>query len=176
MRGLQPDGAIAIGSGNEWRHLCKSARHRRRPLQRLCQRRNLLCAEDLFINGPPFDEVVADMIAESRSLRSTDCSLWRDSDFRFDDVFDPVALAGRDVAGKGVAGKSGDGDVVSAADTTFEHAAAPDGNILAEAVGLDVAGAGVAADATEFDVDDAAGAEFDGDLRVAKMVDGFVQA
>src|SRR6516225_10106563 len=116
------------------------------------------------------------MIAEAGGLRDADSALGRYGNLRFDDVFDPVARAGGNIAGQGVAGKGGHGDIVSAPDAGFEHAPAPDGNPLGPAICLNVARAGVAADAAEFDVDDAAGAELDGGLRIAKVGNGFIEA
>src|SRR5262249_34417864 len=97
------------------------------------------------------------MITEPGSLRDVDCTLRSHCDFRFDEVLDPIARAGGNVPGQCVTGQSGYGNVVCPTDATFEHASAPIGNNLAEAVGLDFACAGKAAHAAEFDVDDAAG-------------------
>src|SRR6266436_9673736 len=97
-------------------------------------------AEDFLFNGPPFDDLVADMIAESRRLRDANRALGRNVHFGLDDVFGPITLTGGNVAGECVAGKSGSGDVVSAANAALQHAATPDRNILVEAVCLNFAG------------------------------------
>src|SRR5215475_10422094 len=115
------------------------------------------------------------MIAESRRLRGADCALWRDGDLGFDDVLDPVARTGGNIARQGVAGERRDGDIVRAADAAFEHAATPYRNILAGTVGLNFAGAREASNAAEFDIDDAAGAEFNGGLRVTQVGNRFVE-
>src|SRR5258705_2091346 len=99
-----------------------------------------------------------------------------DSDFGFDDVFGPVALAGRNVSRQCVSGKRGDGDVVSPADAAFQHATAPGWDILAEAVGLNLASTGVSADTTQFDIDDAASFKLRRGLRVSQLMDGLVEA
>ncbi len=131
--------------------------------------------ESFFFNGPPFDEFVADMIAESRRLRDANRALGRDVHFGLDDVFGPITLASGNVAGERVAGKRGNGYVVSAADAAFQHAATPGRNVLVEAVSLNLARAGVTADAAELYVDDAAGAEFNGSLCVAQMVNRLIE-
>ena len=59
----------------------------------------LRCAEGFFFNGPPVDEVVADMITESGRLRDLDGSSLGNRHFRFDEVFNPVSLAGGNVSG-----------------------------------------------------------------------------
>jgi len=64
---------------------------------------------------------------------------------------------------------------VSAADAAFQHAATPGRNVLVEAVSLNLARAGVTADAAELYVDDAAGAEFNGSLCVAQMVNRLIE-
>jgi len=133
-------------------------------------------AEDFLFNGPPFDEFVADMIAESRRLRDSNRALGRNVYLGLDDVFGPITLAGGNVAGQHVAGKSRSGNVVSAADAGLEHAATPGRNVLVEAISLNLARAAVAADAAELYVDDAASAECNGGLCVAKVLDGFVEA
>src|SRR5438552_12446279 len=57
-------------------------------------RRRSRCAENFLFNGPPIDEFVADMITESWSLRDANRALRGDGNFRFDDVFNPITLAG----------------------------------------------------------------------------------
>ena len=101
----------------------------------------------MFFYGPVFDQFMAHVITESWSLRDANRALRRDGDFRFDEVFCPVALAGRNIAGQRVAGKRGNSNIVSAADAAFKHAAAPGWNIPAKTIGLNVASTGVSADA-----------------------------
>ena len=95
--------------------------------------------------------------------------------FGSDDVFVPVAGAGGDVAGEREIGLRGHGDVVSAADAGFEHAAAPNGNVVFLAEIVDAFGLEVAADAAEFDVDDFAGAESDGGFGLFVGVDALIE-
>src|SRR5579859_1227906 len=129
-----------------------------------------------FFERPAFDKLTPDMIAETWRIGNANGSLWRNFDFGLDHVFDPITLAGGDIAGKRIAGKGRGGDVVGAADATFEHAAAPGRNIFVQAIRLDGAGARMAADAAEFDIDDAGGAEFNGRFGVAQVTNGFVEA
>src|SRR5690348_8977318 len=103
----------------------KVSKRKKRPKPRRRWQGCLRCAEGLLFNGPSFDEVVADMIAESRSLRDLDCTLRRDGDFRFDDVFHPIARAGGNVARHRITRQSRDSDVVGATDAALEHAATP---------------------------------------------------
>src|SRR2546425_13002526 len=136
----------------------------------------LLGAPRVLFDGKAFDQVAADRIANAGLLRNNDCAARSDFDGGIDDIFVPVAAAGGDVAGKGEAGESGKGNIVGAADSGFEHSAAPDGDFLGGTIFLDGAPAGMSADAAEFDVDDAARAQFDRRGSIAYMADRFVQA
>jgi len=88
----------------------------------------------------------------------------------------PVAGAGGDVAGQREVGLGGHGDVVGAAYTGLQHAAAPDGDGIFGAEIVDAFGLQVAADAAEFDVDDFAGTEGDGGFGLFVGVDALVKA
>src|ERR1700760_2791679 len=108
-----------------------------------------------------FDEVHLQVVADTRRCRNRDRAARRNFDFGLDDVFDPVALAGGDVAGKREVGQRRKRDVVRAADAGFEHAAAPDRDAAFLAEIVNAANHGVPANAAELDVDDFAGAERD---------------
>src|SRR5712664_2278177 len=129
-----------------------------------------------LLGGPAFDEVTADMIAESWCGGDRNRAAGRDFDGRIDEVFLPIAFAGGNVAGQSVAGQGRDGDVVSATDAAFEHPAAPDWNAARQAERVDLPSAGVAADAAELDVNDARGAEVESSLRITGVANGFVEA
>src|ERR1700730_2871522 len=94
-----------------------------------------------LLGGPAFDQVAANMIAESG--RGGDRNRAAGGDFyrRINDVFLPIALAGRYVSGQRVAGERRDGDVVGSTDAGFEHAAAPDRDVAGQAQGLNLPGA-----------------------------------
>src|SRR5258708_35961445 len=111
------------------------------------------------------------MIAESGRGGDLNRAARRDFDRRVDNVLFPIAFAGGNIAGERVAGQGGDRDVVSAADTAFQHAAAPNRDVAGEAESLDLASAGVAADAAHLDVDDASGAEIQSGFSIADMAD-----
>src|SRR2546425_2756974 len=130
-----------------------------------------LGAPRFLFDGEAFDQVAADRITNAGTLRNNDCASRTDFDGRIDDVFLPVAAAGGDVARKGEAGESGKGNIVGAADSGFEHSAAPDGDFLGGTIFLDGAPAGMSADAAEFDVDDAARAQFDRGGSVTNVAD-----
>src|SRR3989441_7459265 len=136
----------------------------------------LPCAPRFLFDGKAFDQVAADRITNAGPLRNNDCAARSDLDGGIDDVFVPVAAAGGDVAGKGEAGESGKGNIVGAADSGFEHSAAPDGDFFGGAIFLDGAPAGMSADAAEFDVDDAARAQFDRGGSITYVPDRFIQA
>src|SRR5216684_509694 len=116
------------------------------------------------------------MIAESGSSGDLNCSARGNFDGRVNDVLFPIALAGGDVAGQRVTGKGRGGDVVSPANTRFEHATAPRVDAASEAESLDLASASVAADAAQLDVNDARGSELQSSLRIAEVADGLVKA
>src|SRR5260221_9598933 len=115
------------------------------------------------------------MIAETRRVGNANGSLRGDSDFGLDHVFHPVALAGRDIAGKDISWEGGDRDIVRAADATFEHAAAPYRNIFGEAIRLHCSRTGMAANAAELNIYDAGGSEFYGGFCVPRVLNPFVK-
>src|SRR5216684_2239216 len=75
-----------------------------------------------FVNA-----TLANLIAEAGRLRYANGSLRRDSHLGIDNIFFPIALAGGDIARPDKARLRGHGDVVSAANAGFDHAATPDG-------------------------------------------------
>src|SRR5580692_7972727 len=132
--------------------------------------------EHLAAFGERFDAIEARRVTDAGRAGNLYRALRRDFHFRLDDVFAPVAAAGRDVAGQGEVRQRRHGDVVCAADAGFQHASAPDGNGFLLAVIVDAAGGGVSADAAQFQVDDLAGADFDRGAGVLDVVDAFVEA
>ena len=67
-------------------------------------------------------------------------SLRRNFHLRIDDVFFPVALRSRDIAGQAEILQRGKRDVVGASNARFKHAAAPDRNLLSVANVVDFFG------------------------------------
>src|SRR5258707_3445454 len=111
-----------------------------------------LRAPSLFFEGPTFDKFTPDMIAETRRVGNANGSWRRNFQFGLNNVFHPIALAGRDIAGKRISRQGRDGDVMCAADTTLQHPTAPSGNVLGEAVRLHGTRAGMTANATELNI------------------------
>ena len=108
--------------------------------------------------------------------RNADRPLRRNFDFRLDDVFGPVALAGGNIARKRKVWQRRHRDVVRAPDARFEHAAAPHRDRVRLAQIVHLPRGRVPAHAPELDVDDLAGAQFDRGARVLRVVDAFVEA
>src|SRR5258706_7837894 len=133
-------------------------------------------APGFFFESPTFDKFTPDMIAETRRVGNANGSLRGNFDFRLNHIFDPVALAGGDIARQGIAGQGRNRDIVRAADATFEHAATPSRNIPGEAIRLHRARAGMSADAAKFDVDDPRRSELNGGFRLAEAVNWFHEA
>src|SRR6267378_2116746 len=129
-----------------------------------------------LLGGPAFDQVVANIVTESGCGGDGNRATGRDFDGRIDEVFFPIAFAGGNVARQSVAGQGRDGDVVNAPDAAFQHAAAPDRNVVRQAEGLDLPGAGVAADAAQLDVNDARCVQVESSLRITRVANGFVEA
>src|SRR5438270_347113 len=67
---------------------------------------------------------------DARVCVNVNCSFWRNGDFRRNDVFRQVTLAGRHVAREREIWQRGQGNVVRTPDAGFEHAAAPYGNAI----------------------------------------------
>lgn len=104
--------------------------------------------------------------------RSSDC----DVDFGIDNVFFPVTVASRNIAGKNKIWKGGHGNVMCPSHARFQHASAPHGNGMLRADVMGSACLAVAAHAPQLQINDPAGAHFDCRLRVARVTDAFVQA
>jgi len=92
--------------------------------------------EVVLAGGDAGDAVEAGSEADAGGLGDFYGALWGDGYFGVDYVFGPITVTGGDVAGEREIGEGGHGDVLRAADTGFEHAAAPDGDgvFLAEIV------------------------------------------
>src|SRR6266705_1493133 len=141
-------GSSASGDCPSEEHAEKRLRKRATANCLIKRDRNLSSTPGFLFRGPVFDQVAANMIAESRRGGDLKRATGRDFDRRVDDVLFPIAFASGNIAGQRVTGQRSDRDVVSAADTALKHAAAANRK---------VAGAGVAADAAYLDVDDASG-------------------
>src|SRR5215469_2015895 len=130
----------------------------------------------LFAHGQLLDEIMPQFIPAARLVGDGDDALRRHDYFGFDDVIFPIALRGRDVAWQLEIQKCRECHIVGAANSGFEHAAAPHGygEALGDVVHCD--GVGEAANAPYFDVDDATGAKLERGFRVARAADGFVEA
>src|SRR5262249_60639364 len=100
----------------------------------------------------------------------------RDGDFGLDDVLVPVAGASGNVARQRKVRQRGHGDVVGAANTGFQHAAAPDRYGVALAEVVDMPGLEMSADPAELDVDDFAGTKGSGFFGLLVWVDARVEA
>src|SRR5262249_4235193 len=129
-----------------------------------------------FANRQLIDAFCAHSVPEPVAARNHDGALWSDFDFGLDDVLFPIALAGGNIAGEDEAGQGGHGDVVSATDAGFQHAAAPYGNLQGTAEIFNLAGFGVATDATKLDIDNAARIHSQCAFGVMSVMDGFVEA
>src|SRR5258708_37627322 len=92
-----------------------------------------------LFRGPAFDEVTADMIAESGRRRDLNRAARGDFDWRIDDVLFPITFAGGDIARECVARQGRDRDVVWPADAAFEHAATTRADVSGEALSPDLA-------------------------------------
>src|SRR5271166_2510141 len=112
---------------------------------------------------------------DPRSGGDLDCAVWRYGDFGRDYIFVPVAAASGDVTWEGEVGEGGHSDILRTADAGFEHAAAPNGYVVALAKIVNALGLEETADATEFDVDDLAGAESDGSFGLFVGVNTLVE-
>ena len=132
--------------------------------------------EEVLADGDAGDAVEARGEADAGTLRDVDGALGSDGYFRRDHVFVPITLAGGDVAGEREIGERGHGDVLRATDAGFEHAAAPDGDVVFLAEIVDAFGFMESADAAKLDVDDFAGAERDGGFGLFVGVDALVEA
>src|SRR5260370_31652142 len=84
--------------------------------------------ECLAANGEGFDAIALYLEATADGGWHDDLAFGADGDRGLDDVLGPVTAGGGDVAGKGEVRQRGQGDVVGAADSGFQHATAPDGD------------------------------------------------
>src|SRR5258708_15090012 len=126
-------------------------------------------------NGQGLDAVALYVDAAADGGWHNDLAFGADGDGRFDDVLRPVTAGGGDVAREREVGQRGQGNVVGAADSGLEHAAAPDGDATLFGGVMDGDGFAEASDAADLDVDDAAGLHIDRGEGVAPVADGFVE-
>ncbi len=90
----------------------------------------------LFANRVFFDEIESRFETDARTHGNADRSLRRDGDLGRNNVFGPVAVAGRHVTRKREIGERRERNIVRPADAGFKHPAAPHGDpmMLAEIV------------------------------------------
>src|ERR1051326_6546247 len=133
-------GRVAIRSGS--RHARRSRRNARRlsPL--------------LFADGESFDSFDVETEAQTRSGRREDGAVARHVDGWVNDVLFPVPRTRRDISRKRESRQRRHGDVVSASDTGFQHAAAPNRYAGGAADVVYLSRLAVASHPAELDVDD----------------------
>src|SRR5207253_1421785 len=131
--------------------------------------------ERVAANGEGLDAIALYFEAAADRGWHDDLAFGADGDSGFDDVLRPVTAGSGDVTGKREVGQRGEGDVVGAADSGLEHAAAPDGDSPFGGGVVNAYRLAEAADAADLDVDDAAGFHIDGGEGVAAVADGFVE-
>src|SRR6185295_5295801 len=100
-----------------------------------------------------FDSWQVDCEADARRVRNFDRAACADCHGRIDDVFFPVTRTRRDVAGQSESRERRHRNVMRTADSGFEHAAAPDRNLIITRYSFDPLCFLMPADATEFHVD-----------------------
>src|SRR5262249_20015417 len=120
----------------------------------------------LLPHGDLTDKVVIQVVAEAGLVANPNRASRGCLNRGRDNIARPVALAGGHVSGQRKVGQSRQSDVVRAAYTRFQHAAAPDREARGLRGVVDPFGLSESADASQFDVDDAAGAHADGLLGV----------
>src|SRR5215472_479526 len=132
--------------------------------------------QSFFPDGEFFDQVEPRLESDAGPRGNANRPLRRDGDFRSDDVFRPITLAGGHVARKRKIWQRGERNIVSAPDAGFEHASAPhrDAMLLAEV--MDATRHGEAPDTTELDINDFASAKFHRRTGLLFGVDAFVKA
>src|ERR1700685_512704 len=96
-------------------------------------------------------------------------------DGRLDNIAGPVALARRDITREREIRKGGEGDIVRAANTRLQHAAAPyrDTGRLRDIV--HALGIGETAHAPELDIDNSSGVHRDGLFGLMRRANAFIQ-
>src|SRR6266700_1772237 len=129
-----------------------------------------------FANRDLLDEVEPWLESDAGPRRNTNRALRRHGDYWRDNIFCPVALAGRHVAGKRKIGQRRKRNVVRAANPRLKHAAAPHRNTVLLADVVNPARHAVAAHPAHFDIDDLARPQLHGRLRLLFAVHAFIQA
>ena len=105
----------------------------------------------------PVDQFTLHGIAQAGTGRSANRTVGADVDFGFDNVFAPIATTGGNVSGESESRQRGHSDVMSAADSRFQHAAAPHRDAAVEADIVYSSSPGVSADTSEFNIDNFTG-------------------
>src|SRR5690348_4575888 len=127
-------------------------------------------------NGELLNPGVTDFIANAGGGWNVNRSARGDFDFGLDDIFVPVALARGDVARKSKARERGHRDIVRAANSGFEHAAAPHRDRVRAASVFDALRFAVSADPAKLDIDNAAGFQLYSGQSMPGIVDAFIEA
>src|SRR5882724_6789637 len=127
-------------------------------------------------DGDLLDAIETELKANARPAWHADRSLSGNRDLRFNDVFVPVAFARGNIPGKAKVRQRGQRDVMCAADTGFQHAAAPHRKAALLAQIVDLARDSVSAHATQLDVDDLACAEHNRGFGLLDGVNALVEA
>jgi hypothetical protein len=122
-----------------------------------------------------FNPITPDRVTNSRILGYANRTIRSQFDRGCDDVCIPVASACRNIARQSETGKGRHRDVMGAADTRFEHTAAPNGHAPIMARLLQFSSFAVTADLPHFDVNDAASLQFNGRLSMPGVVNTLVE-
>src|SRR5438876_8915989 len=107
--------SAGFGPGSRASGDCPSEEHAEKRLRKratancfIKRDRNLSSTPGFLFRGPAFDQVAANMIAESRRGGDLNRATGRDFDRRVDDVLFPIAFASGNIAGQRVAGQRSD--------------------------------------------------------------------
>src|SRR5207253_10229969 len=113
---------------------------------------------------------------EAGVIPDFNCPAGCNLDRRLDDVARPVAPARRDIAREDEIGESGESDIVGAADTRFQHTAAPDRDTCRSGGIVHQASFAKSTHPAQLDINDAARTQPDRLLGVVRGADALVQA
>jgi len=122
-------------------------------------------SESFFLHGQLFNQILPHAVAGSGLVANRNQPFPRYFDFRFDDVFLPIARRRKRLRASGSC-RAWTRLRCACVRSGFEHSAAPHRDIICLADVVNFLGLGEATDSANLDVDDPAGAGFDGTRRV----------
>src|SRR2546425_991153 len=135
-----------------------------------------LSRQGFLANGQFLDQILSHAVTRARFIADRDHTVCRDAYLGFNDVFLPVTLRRGNIPRQVEIRERGEGNVMGAANSGFQHTPAPHRDAVALGDVVNLNGLGKSADAADLDIDDSAGTALQSECRGPRMHDRFIEA